>query len=186
MNAFFVLSDVVRTKLFSADVHWISRWVDEWDESTDPQKFVFEDIGIAAFLLSLWEIERTEQHIDKYVSSSFPFSISCFVDSWSFFAFGFVQKAKFRYFLPNSSLSLNNFCTFLFLYSFSHSFLNSGSWSRKRIFGLYFDFSMCHFSISCWEEILCVCLNRERENIPMIWNEAWAEWVSFVFFLPFN
>jgi hypothetical protein len=32
-------------------------WVADWDESTDPSKFVFEDIGIASFLVSLWELE---------------------------------------------------------------------------------------------------------------------------------
>lgn len=32
-------------------------WVKEWKESTDPQKFVFEDIAIAAFLISLWQID---------------------------------------------------------------------------------------------------------------------------------
>jgi hypothetical protein len=44
------------------------RWVDEWEESTDPQKFVFEDIGIAAFLLSLWENERKETNSEKMQS----------------------------------------------------------------------------------------------------------------------
>jgi len=34
-----------------------SHWVEEWEESTDPQKFVFEDVAIAAFLVSLWELE---------------------------------------------------------------------------------------------------------------------------------
>jgi len=29
--------------------------VKDWPEVTDPQKFVFEDIAIAAYLLSLWE-----------------------------------------------------------------------------------------------------------------------------------
>ncbi|XP_058123370.1 probable tRNA (uracil-O(2)-)-methyltransferase [Anopheles ziemanni] len=31
-----------------------------WPECTDPQKFVFEDIAIAAYLLMLWRKERTE------------------------------------------------------------------------------------------------------------------------------
>lgn len=30
-------------------------WVDSWEEATDPQKFVFEDIGIAAFCICLFE-----------------------------------------------------------------------------------------------------------------------------------
>ena len=29
--------------------------VKDWPEVTDPQKFVFEDIAIAAYLLTLWE-----------------------------------------------------------------------------------------------------------------------------------
>jgi hypothetical protein len=29
-------------------------WVDKWDLDTDPQKHVFEDISIAAFLIALW------------------------------------------------------------------------------------------------------------------------------------
>lgn len=37
-----------------------NHWVVEWQESTDPQKFVFEDVGIAAFLISLWELEAQE------------------------------------------------------------------------------------------------------------------------------
>ena len=31
-----------------------SCWVDKWTETTNPIKFVFEDIGIAAFLIALW------------------------------------------------------------------------------------------------------------------------------------
>ena len=32
-----------------------SRWIADWQEKTDPIKFVFEDIGIAAFLIAYWE-----------------------------------------------------------------------------------------------------------------------------------
>ncbi|XP_076434847.1 putative tRNA (uracil-O(2)-)-methyltransferase [Babylonia areolata] len=32
--------------------------VKNWTESTDPQKFVYEDIGIAAYLLLIWEEDR--------------------------------------------------------------------------------------------------------------------------------
>jgi hypothetical protein len=39
--------------------------VESWQESTDPQKFVFEDVGIAAFLVAMWELEREELHLDK-------------------------------------------------------------------------------------------------------------------------
>lgn len=34
------------------------KWVKSWPERTDPTKFVFEDIAIAAWLVALWEIER--------------------------------------------------------------------------------------------------------------------------------
>lgn len=33
-------------------------WVEKWPEQTDPQKFVYEEVGIAAYLLCLWELER--------------------------------------------------------------------------------------------------------------------------------
>lgn len=36
-------------------------WVEDWKESTDPQKFVFEDISIAAFLITLWQIEHGDK-----------------------------------------------------------------------------------------------------------------------------
>lgn len=34
------------------------RWVEAWPEQTDPQKFVYEEIGIAAYLLCVWRRER--------------------------------------------------------------------------------------------------------------------------------
>lgn len=40
-----------------------NHWVEEWQETTDPQKFVFEDVGIAAFLIALWELEEQEQKL---------------------------------------------------------------------------------------------------------------------------
>eukprot|EP01122_Echinamoeba_exundans_P013332 TRINITY_DN5809_c0_g1_i2.p1 TRINITY_DN5809_c0_g1~~TRINITY_DN5809_c0_g1_i2.p1 ORF type:complete len:447 (-),score=88.88 TRINITY_DN5809_c0_g1_i2:1031-2371(-) len=46
-------------------------WVEQWEETTDPQKFVYEDVGIAAFLLAMWESEREQlikQFPDKYNS----------------------------------------------------------------------------------------------------------------------
>jgi hypothetical protein len=153
LNVFFVLVDVVIDKLFSTDLCWISRWVDEWDESTDPQKFVFEDIGIAAFLLSLWETERNEQHIDKCVSSSFLFSTLCFVDL--IFCFLVCSESKVSVLPSNSSLYLNNISFVCFFVCDTHHhirYLNSGSWCRQRIFSLSFDFSMCHhLSIRCRE-----------------------------------
>jgi hypothetical protein len=33
-------------------------WVESWPEQTDPQKFVYEEIGIAAYLLCVWRLER--------------------------------------------------------------------------------------------------------------------------------
>lgn len=50
-----------------------NHWVVEWQESTDPQKFVFEDVGIAAFLISLWEMEAQESsNLYTGASSSDP------------------------------------------------------------------------------------------------------------------
>jgi len=37
-----------------------AHWVKIWEESTDPSKFVFEDIGIASYLICLWESEGAE------------------------------------------------------------------------------------------------------------------------------
>ncbi|KAJ1728684.1 tRNA(Ser) Um(44) 2'-O-methyltransferase [Coemansia biformis] len=34
---------------------YAARWVEGWPEQTDPQKFVFEDIAIASWLICLWE-----------------------------------------------------------------------------------------------------------------------------------
>ncbi|KAI8802991.1 hypothetical protein BJ742DRAFT_909489 [Cladochytrium replicatum] len=36
------------------------KWIETWPESTDPKKHVFEDIAIAAFLISLWRMEEEE------------------------------------------------------------------------------------------------------------------------------
>ncbi|KAF9566036.1 tRNA methyltransferase 44 [Mortierella alpina] len=38
---------------------YAQKWVQSWPEKTDPRKFVFEDIAIAAWLVALWELERT-------------------------------------------------------------------------------------------------------------------------------
>ncbi|CAG8710095.1 11159_t:CDS:10, partial [Acaulospora morrowiae] len=40
-------------------------WVRNWPEKTDPTKFVFEDIAIASWLISLWELERKENGQDR-------------------------------------------------------------------------------------------------------------------------
>ncbi|CAB5204592.1 unnamed protein product [Rhizophagus irregularis] len=42
--------------------------VRNWTEKTDPVKFVFEDIAIASWLISLWELERIEQKSSKLQS----------------------------------------------------------------------------------------------------------------------
>ncbi|CAO3572289.1 unnamed protein product [Mortierella alpina] len=38
---------------------YAQKWVQSWPEKTDPRKFVFEDIAIAAWLVALWELERS-------------------------------------------------------------------------------------------------------------------------------
>jgi hypothetical protein len=43
-------------------------WRDDWKERSDPIKSVFEDIAIAAFLLALWEIERTTTNSSRYIT----------------------------------------------------------------------------------------------------------------------
>ncbi|CAG8804659.1 8890_t:CDS:2, partial [Dentiscutata erythropus] len=42
--------------------------VKNWSEKTDPVKFVFEDIAIASWLISLWELERKENGQNKLQS----------------------------------------------------------------------------------------------------------------------
>lgn len=42
-----------------------SFWVKQWNECTDPQKFVFEEMAIAAYLCALWETERRLENIQK-------------------------------------------------------------------------------------------------------------------------
>lgn len=39
--------------------------IEKWTEKTDPQKFVYEDISIATFLLLIWEKERLESGCSK-------------------------------------------------------------------------------------------------------------------------
>lgn len=39
-----------------------------WQEATDPQKYVFEDIAIATYLIILWKQERKLKNIDKLQS----------------------------------------------------------------------------------------------------------------------
>ncbi|RUS23177.1 hypothetical protein BC937DRAFT_91661 [Endogone sp. FLAS-F59071] len=44
---------------------YVEKWVRDWPEKTDPRKFVFEDIAIASFLISLWEMDRDEMYSDR-------------------------------------------------------------------------------------------------------------------------
>jgi len=37
---------------------YAQKWVESWPERTDALKFVFEDLGIAAWLIALWQLER--------------------------------------------------------------------------------------------------------------------------------
>nr|XP_022343515.1 probable tRNA (uracil-O(2)-)-methyltransferase [Crassostrea virginica] len=37
------------------------KFVEIWPEKTDPQKFVYEDVAIATYLLIIWEMQRKEQ-----------------------------------------------------------------------------------------------------------------------------
>lgn len=34
-----------------------------WKETTDPLKFIYEDIAIASYLIVLWKQERKEKHL---------------------------------------------------------------------------------------------------------------------------
>jgi len=40
-------------------------WVDIWEEKTDPKKYVYEDIGIAAFLIALFEDEQKKFNLSQ-------------------------------------------------------------------------------------------------------------------------
>ncbi|KAF9154200.1 hypothetical protein BG015_001574 [Linnemannia schmuckeri] len=46
------------------------KWVKSWPERTDPTKFVFEDIAIAAWLVALWEHEQESTVIDVDAAGS--------------------------------------------------------------------------------------------------------------------
>nr|CAG4640947.1 EOG090X07W1 [Eulimnadia texana] len=45
--------------------------IEIWPECTDPQKFVHEDIAIAAYLLIVWKNERLEKKMDEKYKQSF-------------------------------------------------------------------------------------------------------------------
>ncbi|XP_062589805.1 probable tRNA (uracil-O(2)-)-methyltransferase [Saccostrea cucullata] len=44
------------------------KFVKIWPEKTDPQKFVYEDVAIATYLLIIWEIQRKEQNREELQS----------------------------------------------------------------------------------------------------------------------
>lgn len=44
-------------------IKYADKFVKTWTESTDPQKYVYEDISIAAYLIVLWEEERERKHL---------------------------------------------------------------------------------------------------------------------------
>ncbi len=41
-------------------------WVEKWPMQTDPVKFIFEDISIAAYLICLWNREKNEESSFKF------------------------------------------------------------------------------------------------------------------------
>ncbi|KAL6072141.1 tRNA(Ser) Um(44) 2'-O-methyltransferase [Balamuthia mandrillaris] len=41
------------------------KWVSEWTANSDPIKYVFEDIQIASYLISLWEFEQEELNLAR-------------------------------------------------------------------------------------------------------------------------
>ncbi|XP_038054849.1 probable tRNA (uracil-O(2)-)-methyltransferase [Patiria miniata] len=42
-----------------------AKFVEIWPENTDPLKFVYEDVAIATYLISLWEQERAEMGLES-------------------------------------------------------------------------------------------------------------------------
>lgn len=42
-----------------------SYWVEKWTECTDPVKFVYEELSIAAYLCALWDKERAEERLQS-------------------------------------------------------------------------------------------------------------------------
>ncbi|GLH06323.1 Probable tRNA (uracil-O(2)-)-methyltransferase [Gryllus bimaculatus] len=45
------------------------KFVEIWSERTDPQKFVYEDVAIATYLLLLWEAQRSQQNRPNWKQS---------------------------------------------------------------------------------------------------------------------
>jgi len=59
-----VIHDVIIPKILYQDTYYQLKqkygkyWVEHWPEDTDPQKHVFEDIGIATWLKLLWNDDK--------------------------------------------------------------------------------------------------------------------------------
>lgn len=60
-----VLSEARFRRRYDAMKLKYSYWVGQWTECTDPVKFVYEEMSIAAYLCALWELEREEEGIDS-------------------------------------------------------------------------------------------------------------------------
>ncbi|KAF8274494.1 hypothetical protein EI94DRAFT_1675134 [Lactarius quietus] len=70
-----VLHDVILTRETYQDLYLImrerhKRLVDDWHEVTDPLKHVFEDIGIATFLMLLWKDMYSPETVPQPVDAS--------------------------------------------------------------------------------------------------------------------
>ena len=59
-----VIHDLLVPKILYQDTYYALKqkygkyWVENWPEETDPQKHVFEDIGIATWLKLLWKDDK--------------------------------------------------------------------------------------------------------------------------------
>lgn len=60
-----ILSEARFRRRYDAMKVKYSYWVDRWTECTDPVKFVYEEMSIAAYLCALWELEREEEGTDR-------------------------------------------------------------------------------------------------------------------------
>lgn len=56
--------DMFRTRYDTMKLKY-GYWVNQWTECTDPVKFVFEELSIAAYLCALWEVERERESLEQ-------------------------------------------------------------------------------------------------------------------------